>query len=104
MNRCSLTVPVILPLLQSALQRQPKLTCPNPKCWYQPAALPEEASLALRWTLSRPITAAVAPGDEKYFRLAMDVAQSFKPLKGGEEKALMARAQGVEPLFKLGNA
>jgi hypothetical protein len=34
----------------------------------------------------------------------MDVAQSFKPLKGGEEKALMARAQGVEPLFKLGNA
>lgn len=77
---------------------------PNPKCWYQPAALPEEASLALRWTLSRPITAAVPPGDEKYFRLAMDVAQSFKPLKGGEEKALMARAQGVEPLFKLGNA
>src|SRR5208337_397609 len=30
---------------------------PNPKCWYQPAALPEEASLGLRWTLSKPITA-----------------------------------------------
>lgn len=76
----------------------------QPKCWYQPAPLPEEASLALRWTLSKPITAAVPPGDEKYFRLAMDVAQKFEPLRDEEEKTLMARAAGVEPLFRLGNA
>jgi aryl-alcohol dehydrogenase-like predicted oxidoreductase len=75
-----------------------------PKCWYQPTALPDEAALALRWTLSRPITAAVPPGDEKYFRLAMDVAQRFKPLEANEEKELMARAAGVEPIFKLANA
>jgi aryl-alcohol dehydrogenase-like predicted oxidoreductase len=49
---------------------------PEPKCWYQPAAYPAEASLGLRWTLGHPITAALPPGDEKYFRLAMDVAQS----------------------------
>jgi aryl-alcohol dehydrogenase-like predicted oxidoreductase len=77
---------------------------PNPKCWYQPAPFPEEASLGLRWTLSKPITAAVPPGDEKYFRLAMDVAQSFTPIKPEEEKTLMARAVGVEPIFRLGNA
>ena len=77
---------------------------PNPKCWYQPAALPEEAALALRWTLSQPITAAVPPGEEKYFRLAMDVAQRFEPLKPEEEKTMMARAAGVEPIFRLGNA
>jgi aryl-alcohol dehydrogenase-like predicted oxidoreductase len=77
---------------------------PNPKCWYQPAALPDEASLGLRWTLSRPITAAVPPGDEKYFRLAMDVAQRFKPLRAKEERRLMARAAGVEPIFRLSNA
>jgi aryl-alcohol dehydrogenase-like predicted oxidoreductase len=77
---------------------------PNPKCWYQPAAFPEEAALGLRWTLSKPITAAVPPGDEKYFRLAMDVAQSFTPIKPEEEKALMARAVGVEPIFRLGDA
>ncbi len=74
------------------------------KCWYQPCAFPEEASLALRWTLSRPITAAVPPGEERYFRLAMDVAQRFEPLSAEEEKSLMARAAGVEPLFRLGNA
>jgi aryl-alcohol dehydrogenase-like predicted oxidoreductase len=77
---------------------------PNPKCWYQPAALPEEATLGLRWTLSQPITAAVPPGDEKYFRLAMNVAQKFEPVKPEEEKALMARAVGVEPIFHLGSA
>jgi aryl-alcohol dehydrogenase-like predicted oxidoreductase len=74
------------------------------KCWYQPCAMPEEASLALRWTLSQPITAAIPPGDEHLFRLAMDVAQHFEPLRDEGEKTLMARAAGVEPLFKLGNA
>src|ERR1017187_1231627 len=29
---------------------------PQPKCWYQPAAFPTEASLGLRWTLGHPIT------------------------------------------------
>jgi predicted aldo/keto reductase-like oxidoreductase len=77
---------------------------PHPKCWYQPAALPEEASLGLRWTLSQPITAAVPPGDENYFRLAMDVAQKLEPIKPEEEKALLARAVGVEPLFHLAKA
>jgi aryl-alcohol dehydrogenase-like predicted oxidoreductase len=77
---------------------------PEPKCWYQPAALPEEAALGLRWTLSHPITAAVPPGDEKYFRLAMDVAQKFQPIKPEEEQALLARAQGIEPIFHLAKA
>jgi len=77
---------------------------PHPKCWYRPAELPDEASLGLRWTLSQPITAAVPPGDEDYFRLAMDVAQKFEPLKPEEEKDLLARAQGVEPIFHLAKA
>ncbi len=76
---------------------------PEPKCWYQPAAYPEEASLGLRWTLGHPITAALPPGDEKYFRLAMDVAQSYQPLEPHEEQMLMARANGAEPIFHLGN-
>jgi len=76
---------------------------PQPKCWYQPAAFPSEASLGLRWTLSHPITAAIPPGDERYFRLAMDVAQSYKPLEAHEEQALLSGGHGVEPIFHLGN-
>jgi aryl-alcohol dehydrogenase-like predicted oxidoreductase len=77
---------------------------PQPKCWYQPAPIADEAALALRWTLSQPITAAVPPGDEKYFRRALDIAQKFVPIRAEEEKILMASAAGVEPLFRLGNA
>ena len=76
---------------------------PQPKCWYQPAAYPQEASLGLRWTLSHPITAAIPPGDERYFRLAMDVAQNYKPITAQEEQALLSGGHGVEPLFHLGN-
>jgi aryl-alcohol dehydrogenase-like predicted oxidoreductase len=76
---------------------------PEPKCWYKPAGFPDEASLGLRWTLGHPITAAIPPGDERYFRLAMDVAQSYKPLQAHEEHALLAAATGVEPIFHLGN-
>jgi aryl-alcohol dehydrogenase-like predicted oxidoreductase len=76
---------------------------PQPKCWYQPAAFPDEAALGLRWTLGHPITAAIPPGDERYFRLAMDVAQNYKPLEAHEEQALLSGGHGVEPIFHLGN-
>ena len=75
----------------------------QPKCWYQSASFPEEASLGLRWTLGHPITAAIPPGDERYFRLAMDVAQNYKPLEAEEEQALLNGGHGVEPIFHLGN-
>lgn len=77
---------------------------PEPKCWYQPAVYPQQASLGLRWTLGHPVTAALPPGDEKYFRLAMDVAQHYQPLEQHEELALLDQAKGVEPIFHLGNS
>ncbi len=76
---------------------------PEPKCWYQPARYPDEASLGLRWTLGHPITAAIPPGDERYFRLAMDVAQNYTPLEPHEEQALLSGGKGLEPIFHLGN-
>jgi hypothetical protein len=76
---------------------------PHPKCWYEPAGFPGEAALGLRWTLGHPITAAIPPGDEAYFRLAMDVVQHYKPLSPGEEQALLGKAPGVGPIFHLGN-
>ena len=72
---------------------------PNPKEWYQPCSVPEQAALALRWTLSQPITAALPPGDERYFPLAMYVAQSFQPITPEEERYLIASAAGAVPIF-----
>jgi aryl-alcohol dehydrogenase-like predicted oxidoreductase len=77
---------------------------PHEKCWYQPADFPHQATLGYKWTLSRAITAALPPGDERYFRLGMDVGQQFKPITKAEEEKLMASATGLKPIFKLANA
>jgi aryl-alcohol dehydrogenase-like predicted oxidoreductase len=76
---------------------------PHSKCWYEPAEFPNEASLGLRWTLGHRITAAIPPGDEAYFRLAMDVAQQYRPLDSREEQVLLSHALGVQPIFHRGN-
>lgn len=75
----------------------------TPKCWYEPCSLHEEAALALRWTLSQPVSAALPPGNPAWFRLAMDIAQNFQPITADETKQLFAHAAGADPLFQLGN-
>ena len=72
-----------------------------PKCWYQPVDDPELARQALRFTLSEDITAAVPPGDERIYAMALDIASGFKPLTAKERVALLARAAGLAPLFPV---
>jgi len=72
---------------------------PFPNCWYQPVTDEEKASLALRFTLSQPVTAAVPPGDESLFRMALKLAPSFIPLTEGEKNRLKRLAEDIEPLF-----
>jgi len=74
-----------------------------PKCWYEPCALPEESTLAWRWTLSQSVTAALPPGNPAWFRLAMDLAQGFQPVTEDETRRLLAYAGAADPLFELGN-
>lgn len=71
-----------------------------PKCWYRPIDDRELASKALRFTLSEDITAAIPPGDERIFRIALDMGPSFRPMTARERKELLASAKGVEPLFR----
>lgn len=70
-----------------------------PKCWYDPIGDPETAALALRWTLSQPVTAAVPPGDERLFRIAMDTAEGPLDLSPEEEDRLMQTAGAAPALF-----
>jgi len=77
---------------------------PHPKCWYEPADFPHQAALGYRWTLSQPITAAMPPGDERYFRLGLEIGQRFKPVTKHESAKLMASAAGVNPIFHLASA
>ncbi|MBV9864874.1 MAG: aldo/keto reductase [Abitibacteriaceae bacterium] len=71
------------------------------KCWYKPIEDPHEAALALRFTLSEPIAIAIPPGEAKFFRMALDIAEKFEPLTDAERRELEQSAGGVEPIFKL---
>jgi diketogulonate reductase-like aldo/keto reductase len=73
---------------------------PYPKAWYKPVDDPELALKAVRFTLSQDITAAVPPGEEKLWRLALDAAASFRPMSEAEQRELLASARGVEPIFR----
>jgi aryl-alcohol dehydrogenase-like predicted oxidoreductase len=68
------------------------------KCWYVPLDDPEKAEKAFRFTLSRPVTAAVSPGHIELLRFAMDAADRFIPMTAEEEKTLVADLDG-KPLF-----
>ena len=72
---------------------------PYPKCWYQPCTDEEKAALALRFTLSLPVTAAIPPGDERLFRMALSLAHDFIPLSDKEKDDVKRLAQDVEPIF-----
>lgn len=72
-----------------------------PKCWYQPVTAPEETDLALRFTLSQPVTSAIPPGDIRLFRRALEIAHGFVPLQDGEMRRLHSLSDGLTPLFPL---
>jgi predicted aldo/keto reductase-like oxidoreductase len=71
-----------------------------PKCWYEPLSEPADARLGLRFTLSHPITAAVPPGDENLFRLALTLARDLAPFTEAEASELKERAGRGEPIFR----
>lgn len=71
-----------------------------PKCWYKPIFDdPELADLALRFTLSQPVSVALSPGDVRMLRLGMDIADRFTPLTDAELAKLRERALKTEPIF-----
>lgn len=70
-----------------------------PKCWYAPVDNREEAKLALRFTLSLPVTAAVSPGHAELLWWTCDAAEQFKPLSGEEATLVAERSRGLDPIF-----
>ena len=69
------------------------------KTWYRPVDGPEEAELGLRFTLSRPVVAAVSPSHVEHLRWACDAADRFVPLSADEEDAIRREAREMPPIF-----
>lgn len=71
-----------------------------PKCWYEPLAQRAMARDGIRFTLSEDVTAAIPPGDQRLFELAVELAQEFTPLAAEERSRILASSAGITPIFK----
>lgn len=69
------------------------------KTWYRPVGSFEEAERNLRFTLSRPVVAAVSPGHIEHFQWACDAADRFTPLSEAEEREVEQLAKSTAPVF-----
>jgi predicted aldo/keto reductase-like oxidoreductase len=79
--------------------KQDRQSSASPKCWYRPIEDYEQATSALRFTLSEGVTAAIPPGDERIYRIALDIATAFQRLSSAERKRLLASADSIKPIF-----
>jgi len=70
-----------------------------PKCWYEPIEDRERARLALDYTLSLPLVAAIPPGEDPLFRMAVELAMDHAPITVDARTALAQEVQGVTPIF-----
>lgn len=70
--------------------------------WYKPIVDEETMNLALRYTLSKELTAAIPPGESTLFWKAHAIAASFKPITDEEKARLVALAANTEPVFRAG--
>lgn len=70
-----------------------------PKCWYAPVESPEEASLALRFTLSLPVTAAVSPSHAELLWWALDAAEESTSLSDEEAEQVARKTEGLQAIF-----
>lgn len=71
----------------------------HPKCWYEPVEDPFLAEDALSWTLSQGATAAIPPGDENLFKLALQIGPNIRPVTKETSNKLQQMADGLEPIF-----
>lgn len=74
------------------------------KCWYEPLSEVEDAMMGLRFTLSHPVTAAIPPGNEQLFEMALELAMQFKPLSSAEAAFLKTQGLATNPIFRYPKA
>lgn len=93
----------ILALKAMALTRlKPKEKKYDKNVWYHPIEDEEVIKMALKFTLSKNITAAIPPGNGNLFLKALEFMNEFNPITAEETTYLETLAQKTEPIFKHG--
>lgn len=69
------------------------------KTWYKPVESYEEARLAVRFTLSLPVTAAVSPGHIEFLRWMCQAEAEYQPIAEEEQEKLEVWSKELETIF-----
>ena len=67
--------------------------------WYRPIQDEEVMKMALKYTLSKNITAAVPPGKNTLFLKALEFMNEYQPISEVETNKLLALAKETKPIF-----
>lgn len=67
--------------------------------WYRPIQDEEIMKMALKYTLSKNITAAVPPGKNTLFLKALEFMNDYQPISEEETTKLLAMAKSTKPIF-----
>ena len=70
--------------------------------WYKPVQDEETMKTALRFTLSKDITAAIPPGESTLFLKAIEFMKDYHPITSKEMDNLEKLAALTEPIFRYG--
>ncbi len=68
--------------------------------WYRPVQDEEVMKMALKFTLSKDVTAAIPPGNNLLYLKALEIMNEFKPITDEETRKLVALAKETEPIFR----
>ena len=72
---------------------------PYEKTWYIPIEDETISDLALKWTFSQGVTAAIPPGEYKFWDRAVGIAQNITELTEEQITQIEKASEGVVPLF-----
>jgi predicted aldo/keto reductase-like oxidoreductase len=67
--------------------------------WYRPILEEDIMKMALKFTLSKNVTAAVPPGKNTLFLKALEFMDEYEPISGEETDKLLALANVTSPVF-----
>lgn len=67
--------------------------------WYRPISDESVMKMALKYTLSKNITAAIPPGQSTLFLKALEFMNGYQPITEAETAKLLALAKETKPIF-----
>jgi len=89
----------ILAIKAIARQRARKADRKYPNMFYNPFSEAEEIDNALKFTLSKDVTATVHAGDSIFMKKTLDFVRRHKTIEAPDDEAINKMVEGVIPVF-----